>query len=118
MSTWPPMSTRTSSSSSPTIRGRSAWSTAQRALRSTAKTRTAWAAKTSEPKPFQYTKVEVSILVNTTPGFSYQLQVMDNLTDPLWTNFGPAIIATADTHEFTDATTGRAQRFYRVIRTP
>ena len=60
----------------------------------------------------------VTIAVNTTPGFSYQLQVKDNLTDAAWTNLGPAITATGNAHTFTDATNGRTQRFYRVVRAP
>ena len=60
----------------------------------------------------------VSIFVNTTPGFSYQLQVKDNLTDAVWINLGAAFTATGPSHTFTDTPTGYTRRFYRAVRTP
>ncbi len=60
----------------------------------------------------------VSILVNTTPGFSYQLQMKDNLTDAVWTNLGAAFTATGAAHTFTDTPSGLTRRFYRAVRTP
>ena len=60
----------------------------------------------------------VTITVNTTPGFAYQLQFKDDLTAAAWTNLGTATTASGGTLTFTDTTTGHPQRFYRVVRTP
>ncbi len=60
----------------------------------------------------------VDITVNTTPGFAYQLQTKNDLTDPAWANLGTPIPATTTTLTLHDPATTYTKRFYRVLRTP
>jgi hypothetical protein len=60
----------------------------------------------------------VTFTVATTPGFSYQPQYKNALTDPTWTNLGPAITATGATLMINDTPGAQTQRFYRAVRTP
>lgn len=61
---------------------------------------------------------DVDITVNTTAGFTYQLQMKNDLTDASWVNLGTAVTATATSLTLNDPSTGIAKRFYRVLRTP
>jgi hypothetical protein len=60
----------------------------------------------------------VKITVNTTAGFSYQLQRKDDLSAAVWGDVGTAVTGDGNPLTFTDSTAGYLQRFYRVVRTP
>lgn len=60
----------------------------------------------------------VAITVATTPGFTYQLQTKEALTDPAWLNEGLPVLATGATLTLTAAPSDVNQRFYRVVRLP
>ena len=60
----------------------------------------------------------VKITVNTTAGFSYQLQRKDDLSAAIWSNIGITVTGDGNPLTFTDSTAGYLQRFYRVVRTP
>jgi hypothetical protein len=49
----------------------------------------------------------------TDPGFSYQVQFKDNVTDSSWSNLGNAISGDGTVKSINDAATG-SHRFYRV----
>ncbi|MGI8605388.1 MAG: lamin tail domain-containing protein [Verrucomicrobiales bacterium] len=61
---------------------------------------------------------DVTIIVNTTPGFDYQLQTKENLSELAWTNRGAPITATGNTLTFSDSMSDNSRRFYRVVRSP
>ena len=60
----------------------------------------------------------VTFTITTTPGFTYQPQFKNNLTDASWTNLGPASTATGATFSITDNPGTQTPRFYRAVRTP
>ncbi|MFM7183006.1 MAG: lamin tail domain-containing protein [Verrucomicrobiales bacterium] len=60
----------------------------------------------------------VTITVSTKPGFSYQLQYVNDLSVPPYTNIGTPVVATGSTLTFEQAIIPGGRRFFRVARTP
>ena len=60
----------------------------------------------------------VNITVTATAGFSYRLQIKDDLNAATWTNLGLAVTASGNSVTFTDTPGAQTQRFYRVVRSP
>ncbi len=60
----------------------------------------------------------LKITTTTTPGFSYQLQYVNDLNVPTYINIGTPVVATGSTLIFEQAIIVGGRRFYRVVRTP
>jgi hypothetical protein len=60
----------------------------------------------------------VTLSVNTTPGFSYQLQFSNDLTSGSWTDIGTMTPATGATLDLMDTPGSETRRFYRALRVP
>jgi hypothetical protein len=56
--------------------------------------------------------------VTVTPGFLYQLQARDSLSEGDWAPLGGPLTAAGPTLSFSDTIGGRPQRYYRIARTP
>jgi len=66
----------------------------------------------------ELTEGVVGITLATTPGFIYQFQVKESLTDPVWLNDGPPVVASGTTLTLSSSPTTASRRFYRVLRLP
>jgi hypothetical protein len=60
----------------------------------------------------------LNITVSTTPGFSYQLQYVNDLNVLPYINIGTPVVATGSALTFEQAIIQGGKRFYRVVRTP
>jgi len=74
--------------------------------------------------PPQFTSVtplpnaQIQINFDTLPGQHYQAQFKDQLSDPVWNPLGGMVFGTGSATAITDDTTGRSQRFYRLLALP
>ena len=60
----------------------------------------------------------VTFTIATTPGFQYQAQYKNELTDATWTNLGGNVTASGSTLNVSDAPAPQTRGFYRAVRTP
>jgi hypothetical protein len=60
----------------------------------------------------------VVVTVAATPGFVYQLQTKASLTDAVWLDDGPPVLAAARTVTLTASPAQSPDRFFRVVRQP
>ena len=60
----------------------------------------------------------VTLTLQSTPAFTYQIEFKDDLAFPAWTPLGIALTASTNLLTVTDSLLGTAQRFYRVWRSP